>query len=140
MSAILTRFGRDRRGVAAVELALVLPVLAAMAFLSFEAWRTASRAQEMRDAVKAGAQYYMNGGADDVAGRAMALQAWQSPPPGAAITVQRACDCGGVAQACNLPCSGGAAPAIRVTLVATGTFPQAYFAPTMSTRQVVRVR
>ena len=73
-------FIADRRGVAALEMALITPAIAGVALLSFEVWQAAGRAADMRTALKAGAQYYMNGGSDDTAARSMAISAWERKP------------------------------------------------------------
>lgn len=131
---------RDRRGVAAVEVALVAPVLAVVALLSFEAWQGAGRSADIRTALKAGAQYYMNGGADDDDARALALSAWRDRPAGGVVDISRACACGQVAQACTALCADSTPPAALVTLSAQASLPQAMFNKSLSIERVVRVR
>ncbi|HTI66064.1 MAG TPA: hypothetical protein VL460_00805 [Caulobacteraceae bacterium] len=140
MIGIATSFGRDRAGVAAVELALIAPVIAAMALVSYEVWQVAARTEDMRTALQTGAQYYMNGGTSDTAAQALAISSWENAPPDAAVGVSRACVCGQAAQVCTLLCSDGAPPASIITLSATATRPQAMFSKTISTQRVVRVR
>jgi len=140
MKRLLHRLGADRRGLAAVELALVAPVIAGLALLSLEVWSASARSQDMRAALKAGAQYYMNGGANDVTAQALALSAWEAPPGDAEVSITRSCACGEVAQVCTTLCSNGTPPAVIVVLQATGTQAQAFFNPVLSEQRVVRVR
>jgi Flp pilus assembly protein TadG len=133
-------FARDHRGVAAVELALIAPVLAGVTLVSFEAWRYASRAQEMRDAVKAGVNYYMNGGTADAAAESIAESAWSHAPADASVAVSRACFCGTTVQVCTSLCADSTVPQVQISLRATGTYPDSYFAKTLATEQVLRVR
>ena len=131
---------RDRRGVAAVEMALIAPVLGVVALLSFEAWQAAGRSADMRTALKAGAQYYMNGGADDGNARTLALSAWRDRPASGVLNISRTCACGEVVQACTALCADSNPPAALVTLHAEATLPQARFNKSVVIDQVVRVR
>lgn len=131
---------RDRRGVAAVELALIAPVIAGVVLISFEIWRYATWAQEMRDAVKAGVNYYMTGGADDDDAEAIAQAAWTHAPAGASVEVNRACVCGTSVHACNTLCSNTTVPEVQVTVRARATYPESYFSQYLENEQVVRVR
>jgi Flp pilus assembly protein TadG len=140
MRRLGARLHRDRRGVAAVEMALVAPILAVVALLSFEVWQAAGRSADMRTALKAGAQYYMNGGADDADARTLALSAWRDPPAGGVINVSRACACGEAAQVCTALCADSTPPAALVTLHAQASMPQAMFNKTVAVDRVVRVR
>ncbi|HTK35368.1 MAG TPA: hypothetical protein VL358_08805 [Caulobacteraceae bacterium] len=131
---------RDSMGVAAVEMALVAPVLAALALVAFSVWQTASRIEDMRLALKAGSTYYMNGGTDDPTAQSLMLQSWPTPPANAAVSVQRICQCAGVAAACGTLCSGSTPPAVYVTLSATATASNGVNSIPLSEQKVVRVR
>jgi Flp pilus assembly protein TadG len=140
MMRALRRFARDHRGVAAVELALVAPVLAGLAFAGFEVWRYTHDVQAMKDGVTAGVQYYMNGGRDDANAKAIAEAAWVSAPEDAEVSISRACLCGTTAHVCTTLCSNSTVPEIRVTLQATATYDRTKFASNLSETQVIRVR
>jgi Flp pilus assembly protein TadG len=140
MMRALRRFARDHRGVAAVELALVAPILAGLTFAAFEVWRYTHDVQTMKDAVTAGVQYYMNGGRDDDDAKAIAEAAWASAPEDAAVAISRACLCGTAAHTCTTLCSNSTVPEIRVTLQATATYDRTQFASNLSETQVIRVR
>jgi len=136
----LSGFRRDRRGVAAVEMALIAPIIAGMALVSFGIWRMATSLEDMHVALKAGASYYMNGGLDDTAARTLMTSAWQDAPADASIGVQRACKCGTVAAACNVLCANATPPSSYVLLNASGTGSTGTVNFPLSEQKVVRVR
>lgn len=140
MIRLLKSLARDRRGVAAIELAFVAPAIATLAFVSFEAWQYSNRVQDMKDAVKTGVVYYMNGGKDDADAETIAEASWHAKPADGNISISRGCICGTTAHSCTTLCSNTTVPEMRVTLSATATYAQSYFAPNLSTSQVVRVR
>jgi len=140
MSRLSLRLLRDQQGLAALELALIAPVIAGLILVSFEVWRASGRIEDVRGGLKAGAQYYMNGGADDAVARSLALSAWEDAPANAEVAISRSCACGEVANACNVLCPTGQAPSALVTLQATGSYPQALFGSNVSEQRVVRVR
>lgn len=117
-----TRALKDDRGVAAVEFALILPVLSALIILGLNGWLHINQVSQMRSAIQAGSRYYQGGGADDVAAGQLALQAWNHAPANAAVNPVRSCTCGGVGASCSSLCAGNALPNVYVTLTATGTF------------------
>ena len=80
----LVDYLRDEDAVAAVEMALIAPFIAGFAVLSVNVWDVGMRKQDMRGALKLGAQYYMNGGTDDVKSKAIAEAHWNRKPTGAA--------------------------------------------------------
>jgi Flp pilus assembly protein TadG len=131
---------RDQRGAAAVELALILPFIAAIAVVSAGVWDVGMRKQSLHGALKVAAQYYMNGGQDDAAARAIALAAWQTKPSNANVTASRICRCGSTANACNTLCSNSTPPAVFVQLTATATTPGAQYFATQTAQDMVRVR
>lgn len=136
----LRRILSDHRGVAAVEMALIAPVAAVLALLSFQVWQASTQTEDMRGAVKTGIRYYMNGGTDDAAAQTLMQSAWDKAPNDAAVSVSRQCLCGTTVQACNVNCADGTAPIMVVTLNASGTNPGALFGSSLSDREVLRVR
>ena len=131
---------RDTMGVAALETALVAPILAGLGLLSFSVWQTASRTEDMRLALKAGSTYYMNGGTDDSTAQGLILQSWPTSPANAAVSVQRICQCAGVAATCGTLCSGTTPPAVYVTLSAAATASNGVSNIPLSEQKVIRVR
>lgn len=136
----LGRFLRDVTGVAALETALVAPIIAGLAVVSLTVWQTASRIEDMHVALKAGATYYMNGGTDDTAAKNLILQSWPTTPANAAVSVQRICKCAGAAAICGTLCSGTTPPAVYVTMSATATASNGVSNIALSDQKVVRVR
>ncbi|MDP3854286.1 TadE/TadG family type IV pilus assembly protein [Phenylobacterium sp.] len=137
MSALFRRL-RDERGIAAVEFALIAPVIALLAATSFAIWEFADSRQDMRSALKVGAEYYLNGGSDDATAATLAVGDWRHKPAGAYITTSRSCRCGETAITCTSLCPASRPPAVYVTLSASAPL-EGGGNPTVD-RMVVRVR
>lgn len=133
-------FFKNQKGAAVVELALVAPVIAGIALVSYGVWDGAARRQDMRDGLGAAVQYYMNGGLDDTAAQSAAMDAWDSAPADAAVSTERICRCGSAAAVCNSLCADSRTPSVFVRLTATATTADALFSPSLSEERVVRVR
>lgn len=140
MRTLWSRFREDRRAAAAVEMALIAPVLAVLAITSFTVWDAATRGQDMRVALKTGAQYYMNGGLDDAAAQSVTMSAWQNAPSGASVVVTRSCYCVTTPQSCSILCAGNTPPSVYATLTAKGSWTMADANPNLTETRVVRVR
>ena len=136
----IKRFLAAEDGLAAIELALVAPVIAGLAMVSFAVWNSGTRMQDMRSAAEAGAEYYMNGGSNDDVARDITLDAWHSRPEVAEVDTQRSCRCGTTIVLCTAQCAGGAPPAVYVTLSAHGVEADALVSPEATLDRVVRVR
>ncbi len=121
MRRFLSRLRRDERGVAAVELALILPVIALIAGVSLEMWLRASHQRDAAEALDASVDYYVAGGLNDTEAKAVAMSAWHSPPEDAAVTIARECRCGVTPVACTATCSTPVAPGTYVKLTAAAT-------------------
>jgi Flp pilus assembly protein TadG len=134
-----TKFLRDRSGVSATEFAVIAPVLALMVLGMLDGWSYAASMLAMRAAVKAGANYVIEGGGTSDTARAVAVSAWVSPPSDASVAVTQACYCSGAATTCGLLCVGTAkAPSAYLTVRATGTWtPPAPFSYVLEARTVV---
>lgn len=131
---------RDRSGLAAVEMALLAPFLAVLALLSFEVWQASGRSADMRTALQTGAEYYMNGGSNDVAARDLALSSWRARPAGAEVSVSRTCACGETAHSCTSLCPDSSPPAALVILQGAASTPNVMFNRSIADERVVRVR
>lgn len=115
----LATFLSDRRGVAAVEFALILPVIGLMALASLGVWRHAGDLQEARSALNVGANYYMAGGASDSYATTLITAEWKDAPPGASVAANRVCRCGETVIACTATCAAGKPPETFIELAAT---------------------
>jgi len=113
---------RDNRGVAAVEFALIVPIMAAMVVAGVDGWMRINQVSQMRSAAQTGARYYQGGGADDTAAAQLALASWDHAPADATVTAARACSCGGVGASCSSLCASQDLPQVYVTLTVSGGF------------------
>lgn len=140
------RFGRDRAGIAAVELALVMPVLCAVLLGIIDGWSYVGNSLAMRAGVKTAANLVMAGGTDDNATQAAALANWDNKPTDAAVSVTRTYQCGTLMVTSTTICSGSKVPSVFVQIQASGTWsPPFSFGPypdntALGHLQVVRVR
>ncbi|MGX5800635.1 TadE/TadG family type IV pilus assembly protein [Bradyrhizobium sp. Arg314] len=140
------RFGRDRAGIAAVELAMVMPVLCATLLGVVDGWSYVTSSLAMRAGVKTAANFVMAGATDDNATQAVALAGWEHKPGDAAVAITRIYQCGTTVVTSTTICSGQKVPSVFVQIQASGTWiPPFSFGPfpdntAIGHLQVVRVR
>lgn len=135
----LMPFLADRRGVSALEFALIAPVLSTVLVLGWDGWMMINQATDMRTAVQTGARYYQIGGSDDAAAKTAALAAWVHKPADGALTVARACYCGTSVSDCSTTCASGT-PSTYLTLTATSTFSGTMETKALTESEKIRVR
>lgn len=135
----LRRFFHRQDGAAAVELALVAPILVGLLLASYGIWEHAGQRQNIRTALEPAADYYMNGGTDDVVGRQTILDSWSSKPTDGTATVTRVCKCGTLVVSCSSLCST-APPAVYVSLIASSSDPDAPITDPIAEQRTIRVR
>ncbi|AZO58498.1 MAG: pilus assembly protein [Mesorhizobium sp.] len=146
MAPAAIRFRKNRSGAAAVEFALVLPVLCVALFGIADGWSYVTSSMAMRAGVKTAANLLLAGGGDDTAVQAAALASWEKKPSDAAITVTRTYKCGTTVVTSSTTCAGSKVPSIYVQIQASGTWvPPFTFGvfpgnSALSHQQVVRVR
>ena len=128
----------DRKGTAAIEFGLVLPVLAAIAVGVPDVANIATGAINMDGAVRAGVQYAMNGGTNTSSVATFASRNWVSEPQGATMAASEACYCDGVVLTCGQPCAGTTSSFI--TVVATATLGGSMISMPISKSQKVRIQ
>jgi len=120
---MLRRFMKEKSGTAAVELAVVSPLLCLVLLGIVDGWSYASHTMNMRAAAKAGANYVMRGGSSQTLIANVAMSAWVQPPADAAVTVDQECFCGTAASQCNILCSStGKPPAGYLRIVASSSW------------------
>jgi Flp pilus assembly protein TadG len=137
----LRNFLRDETGVAAVEMALVAPIVVGFAVLSMNVWDVGMRKQDMKGALKIGSQYLLNGGTNKDTARAIALAAWNRKPNVAEITVTEFYLCGADTSADDVTlCPDGMLPAIYYKLHATATTSSAVLHNSQTADEYVRTR
>jgi Flp pilus assembly protein TadG len=112
----------DERGAAAIEFALIVPILAALVLAGVDGWMRINQVSQMRSAVTAGTRYYEGGGASDSAAAQLAMAAWAHAPGDGAVNTVRSCTCAGAGASCTSQCPDNTLPNVYVTLTATGTY------------------
>ncbi|WFP74936.1 TadE/TadG family type IV pilus assembly protein [Mesorhizobium sp. WSM4906] len=146
MGTLATRFRKNRSGAAAVEFALVLPVLCAALFGVADGWSYTTSSMAMRAGVKTAANLLLAGASDDTAVQAAALASWEKKPDDAAVAVTRTYKCGTTVVTSTTICAGPKVPSVFVQIAASGTWvPPFTFGPfpkntALDHQQVIRVR
>lgn len=146
MGTLATRFRKNRSGAAAVEFALVLPVLCAALLGIADGWSYVTNSMAMRAGVKTAANLLLAGASDDTAVQAAALASWEKKPDDAAVAVTRTYKCGTTVVTSTTICTGPKVPSVFVQIAASGTWkPPFTFGPfpkdtALGHQQVIRVR
>lgn len=136
----LKRFWRDQGGGAAIEMAIVTPVIAGLALVSAEVWMMSMDKQKAATALEAASDYYMSGGLSDEEAVDVAMAAWSDAPQDGEVSPVRSGRCGIEAADISELCADGSTAAIYVTLTAHGTS-QGLFEPRgVEAERTVRVR
>lgn len=133
-------FRDDAQGLAALEFALIAPLMAGLLLAGADGWLRISQHNDMRTALHSGARYYQAGGSDDAAANSLAMAIWASRPSDGTLQVTRSCACGAAPIVCSALCSGSNPPAAYVTLTASGTFDGVLNSRRLSDSEVIRVR
>ncbi len=137
---------RVREGVtstsasAAIEFALVVPVLIFAALAIYDISSIAVGASEMETAVRASTQYAMNGGSDMDKAQTLGLLAWTGKPSSGSLTVSTSCTCGSAAGTCGSLCADGSIPQTWVTATAHAPLGTDYFQINDVVTQTVQTR
>ncbi|TGY89032.1 pilus assembly protein [Marinicauda algicola] len=103
-------FLAERRANAAIEFALIAPVLAAMLIGLVDFGRMTFERSDMLAAARSGSQYFMAGGTDTARAQTIIESAWTHMPASAVVNVHRLCECAGAAAQCYQPCADGSVP------------------------------
>jgi Flp pilus assembly protein TadG len=127
-------------GAAAVEFALIIPMLAALVVAIGHYGGMVFANQQMHDGVASAAVYVMRGGSDATAIHNVAYNTWPNKPSDAAVTVSQVCKCGGAAAPCSSLCGDGTYPQTFTTISSTGTYVGPLGSQSMSSSQVVRTQ
>jgi Flp pilus assembly protein TadG len=142
MRNLIRNYLAEEGGVAAVEMALILPFIASFAVISINVWDVGMRKQDMRGALKLAAQYYMNGGTTDDSAKAIGLAQWNHKPATSDITITRSyyCPDGSSVSDATTPCTDTTVPQLIVKLHGSATTSTAMFSKTMTADEYVRIR
>ena len=136
----LRRIVRSTSGAAAVEFAIILPVLAGMVIGIIQYGGMIIAYDQMHDAVSSGAVYVMRGGTASATIKSVAVAAWPNPPGDANVSVNQACLCAGVSSSCSSLCADGSYPQTFTTISASGTYTGLWGSQSMSSSQVIRTQ
>jgi Flp pilus assembly protein TadG len=101
-----------KAGAAAVELALVAPVLLLLSAGAYDAANAIQLSLRLERAARAGAQFAMANPTDASTIQSAVIQAW---PELTAAEVTVTCNCDATATACGAACSPGASRTVSVT-------------------------
>lgn len=125
-SVALADFVRDRKGAAAVEFALIAPLLAMMIILTVDLGMGIFSKMQVEDAAQAGAQYAIIHGFDSSAISSVVTNATSNSGISSSPAPVQFCGCpsaaGITAASCSGVCSTGNAPGTYVTVSAQGTY------------------
>ncbi len=120
VSRAIAKLVKRNDGVAAVEFAMVLPVLASIVICLPDLSQAAVGVVQMESAVQASVQYAMAGGTDMSEAQTIGLQAWTSKPANAVLTTTEYCLCGASAGTCGQSCPDGSNPDTYFSVTASG--------------------
>lgn len=140
MLQFLQTFLRDERGVSAVEFALTVPVLLISLLGVVDIGNAVYQRADMESALRAGIQYFMNGGDNLSTAEAVVNSSWTTKPAGVSIIAERFCLCGNVEHACNTLCDDDTYPMSFNRLRAIATIEGILMDDEYLAEQSVRVR
>ncbi len=133
-------------GAAAVEFALVLPVLCIALFGVIDGWSYVTSSLSMRAGVKTAANLVMAGAVDDVATQAVALNSWERKPADAQVALTRIYKCGTTVVDATTLCDGVKLPSVFIQIQASATWSPPFLfgvflaSSAIAHREVIRVR
>ena len=139
MLQFLQSFLHDERGVSAVEFALTVPVLL-ISLLGVDIGNVVYQRADMESALRAGIQYFMNGGDDLAKAEEVVNASWTTKPQTVTIIAERFCLCSNVEHACNTLCNDGTYPQSFNRLRAVATLEGLLMDDEYLAEQSVRVR
>lgn len=123
-------FRRSEQGVAAVEFALIAPVLAVGIIGLADVADLGFQRTQMHTALRSGAQYFMAGGTNPDAAEEVIKKSWKRMPPDAVVEASLSCTCAGVAASCTTLCADGSYPNVFYHIEATANLGNVFGIPT----------
>jgi len=140
MRYLLSGFAGDKRGVSAVEFALIAPVLLVSLLGVVDLGNMVYQRSDMESALRAGVQYFMNGGDDLAKAEQVVNESWSTKPETVTVVADKFCMCGTTVHACNVICDDDTYPMSFNRISATATFPGILTETSEEAEQSVRVR
>jgi len=137
---VLRRLRSSHDGVAAVEFAIIIPVLVTLILGVVQYGGMVIANQQLHNGVASGAMYVMRGGSDATATQAVALSAWPNKPTDAKIQVSTYCTCAGVTSVCTSLCADNSYPQAFTSISGSGTYAGLFGTRAMSATQLVRTQ
>ena len=122
MAGRISRILQDKSGIAAVEFAMVLPILCFVCLGIADGWSYITSYLQMRAGVKTAANLVMAGATNDTGTQAVALSSWNNKPDDAAVVLARSYMCGAMVVTSTTICGGTKLPNVFVQITATGTW------------------
>jgi len=118
---VARRFSKTERGSAAVELAVISPLLLLLIIGVLDYGRAFYTSITVANAARAGAEYGAQGPVEsgNIDGMKDFAQGDGQEAGTLTLSARRYCECGGAAAPCTTACAGGAAPAVFVEVTAT---------------------
>ena len=130
----------DNRGVAAVEFALIAPVLAAVIVGIAAVVPFLNANNVMHDAVSSGARYVMAGGTNATAIHDITLASWQGHTNTDTVTVSQTCTCAGATSVCTSLCADSSVPQGFTTIQTSSNYTGMMSNQTITAQQIIRTR
>ncbi len=106
---------RLRRGISTAEFAVLLPLLAILAFGAFDVAQFVETSLRLERAARAGAQRAIADPSDMAAVQAAVIAAWPALTTSDVPLPAQACSCAGAAASCGASCPGGMVTTIAIT-------------------------
>jgi Flp pilus assembly protein TadG len=146
MLTLLRRVLQQRRGAAAAEFALAVPVLVALAAGLFDWGAAAVKSSALRSSARAGLQYAMAHPSDTAGIQNTVLGSLNTTADQVTIATSQACECDGAAAECGSVCPDGSPSEVYVTVTATESLQPVFpgssmvLPPTLTGSATMRVR
>lgn len=109
----------DRQGNAAVEFALIAPVLMVLIASLWDYGNLVNTSTKLRNAARAGVQYAMTHASDTSGIQDTVLGALNAAPGDVTIQTAQACECSGAGADCSTACADGTPKEVFMTVAVT---------------------
>lgn len=137
---MLKRFASDRKGIAAIEFAMLLPIMASVIVLTLDVSLHVVNRMRMESAIRSGIQYLMYNGRDLDQLQSVVETSWSPAPANAVVTTERYCLCFEARHTCTVLCSDDSAPESYFGVSTSGTLDGFVVNTTLQGSEEIRVR